>query len=334
MAEPQKSKTLYSSAVAALGFVSFILAAAAVALPLWGYYESTSGNMGQSFEPLFESYSGPGSEKGYFGPWTLCKELLYGRTKCGDNVSRFQPHGAVRIAGYMGALGVLCLAAFCVLSVIQLAMIVSKDKVVMKYTAAVTAKLGLALLATMFGIAAAGLFALQTDDRANDFQVHRGESFYVMVVLIVLTFLLFIGALYDMLFARRAGGDPTMSSIDPNGVDAMTYNNPGFRDKRSTHPGGSVSVTDASGKPYAHSGTNGSMVTLSTTLSSNGSTTGDTAASITRSPLRSSLKKPRPANANNGLGIQNPGFSGTSPTLSRNGSTVKKVRIQTHSTAV
>jgi hypothetical protein len=33
------------------------------------------------------------------------------------------------------------------------------------------------------------------------------------------------------------------------------------------------------------------------------------------------------------MGIQNPGFSGHSPTLSRNGS-MKKVRIQTHSTAV
>ncbi|XP_046688170.1 LOW QUALITY PROTEIN: uncharacterized protein LOC124373894 [Homalodisca vitripennis] len=315
MAESNKSKALYSSGVACLGFLAFALAAAAVALPLWGYFESTSG--------------GPGAERGYFGPWTTCKELLYGRTKCGENVSRFRPHGAVKLAGYVAALNSLCLAFFCILSIIQLSMIVSKDKVVLKYTSAVTAKLGLALLSTMFGIATAGLFALQTDDRANDFIVKRGESFYIQVVLIVLTFLLFIGALYDMLFARRAGGDPTIASRDPSGNDATTYNNPGFRDKRSTHPGGSVSVTDASGKPYAHSGTNGSMATLSTTLSSNGSTTG----SITRSPLRSSLKKPRPA-ANNGLGIQNPGFSGTSPTLSRNGSTVKKVRIQTHSTAV
>lgn len=86
-------------------------------------------------------------------------------------------------------------------------------------------------------------------------------------------------------------------------------------------------MTDASGKPYLH---NGSMQTLSTTLSSNGSTAGST---ITRSPLRSSLKKPRTQGANNGLGIQNPGFSGSSPTPSRNGS-VKRVRIQTNSTAV
>ncbi|KAG8311063.1 hypothetical protein J6590_050610 [Homalodisca vitripennis] len=124
---------------------------------------------------------GPGAERGYFGPWTTCKELLYGRTKCGENVSRFRPHGAVKLAGYVAALNSLCLAFFCILSIIQLSMIVSKDKVVLKYTSAVTAKLGLALLSTMFGIATAGLFALQTDDRANDFIVKRGESFYIQL---------------------------------------------------------------------------------------------------------------------------------------------------------
>lgn len=96
-------------------------------------------------------------------------------------------------------------------------------------------------------------------------------------------------------------------------------------------------MTDASGKPYPRgSGTNGSVVTLSTTLSSDGSTVGRSSngSTLTKSPLRSSLKKPRqPNNSNNGLGIQNPGFSGSSPTPSRNGS-MKKVRIQTHSTAV
>lgn len=96
--------------------------------------------------------------------------------------------------------------------------------------------------------------------------------------------------------------------------------------------GASVSMTDASGKPYVHgsAAANGSMASMNTTMttaSSNGSTV---TSSVTRSPLRSSLKKPR---QKDGLGIQNPGFSGTSPTLSRNGS-VKKVRIQTHSTEV
>lgn len=95
---------------------------------------------------------------------------------------------------------------------------------------------------------------------------------------------------------------------------------------------GKISVTDASGKPYSRGTTNGSTMSMTPTLSSNGSTI----TPVVRSPLRSSLKKPRSANGNvagGGLGIQNPGFSGTSPTLSRNGS-VKKVRIQTQSTAV
>ncbi|KAJ9590753.1 hypothetical protein L9F63_016269, partial [Diploptera punctata] len=130
----------------------------------------------------------------------------------------------------------------------------------------------------------------------------------------------------------RHGGDPTMpEGHDPTGEDATTYNNPGFRERNAT----SVSVTDASGRPYVHSpgssrqsgAANGSVMSMTTTTSSNGSTAG----SVTRSPLRSSLKKPRPKQ--DGMGIQNPGFSGHSPTLSRNGS-MKKVRIQTHSTAV
>lgn len=92
-------------------------------------------------------------------------------------------------------------------------------------------------------------------------------------------------------------------------------------------------MTDSSGKPYVSS-TNGhgSVVSMNTTVTSvsNGSTFD---GSLTRSPLRSSLKKPR--SRESGLGIQNPGFSGAnqSPRMNRSGS-VKKVRIQTHSTEV
>lgn len=310
-----KSKALYSTLVSCLGLACFGLALTAVILPLWGYFENPN--------------AGVASEKGYFGPWQMCKQLLYGRTKCGDEVARFRPNVAVKIAGHVAAGCTIVLFLFCILSVLQLAMITSRDRVVLPYSFAVTTKLVLALLSSLLAIVAAGLFALQTDDKENDFVVSRGESFYLQIALIILNFMLFIAALYDVLFSRRLGGDPTTVSRDPGGDEATTYNNPGFREKRSAHPGG-ISMTDASGKPYARSGTNGSVATLSTTLSSNGSTVG---SSLTKSPLRSSLKKPRPANNNNGLGIQNPGFSGSSPTPSRNGS-MKKVRIQTHSTAV
>jgi hypothetical protein len=37
------------------------------------------------------------SEKGYFGPWKVCQELLYGREKCGSSVGAsivsFRPIG-------------------------------------------------------------------------------------------------------------------------------------------------------------------------------------------------------------------------------------------------
>ncbi|KOB70986.1 Uncharacterized protein OBRU01_08730, partial [Operophtera brumata] len=138
-------------------------------------------------------------------------------------------------------------------------MISSKDRVGVNYTSLVMMKLALALLA-------------------------------------IINSVLFIMSVYDALFARREGGDPTARGA-PVGT---AINNPGFKEGRG------ISMTDASGLSDA--------------------------STITRSPLRSSLKKPRPK-GDPSLGIQNPGYSGHSPPLNRNGSQ-KKVRIQTHSTEV
>lgn len=90
-------------------------------------------------------------------------------------------------------------------------------------------------------------------------------------------------------------------------------------------------MTVSSGKPYA--GSVGSVTTTMTSVS-NGSTftDGSTTIMTSRGPLRSSLKKPRPK-PNDDFGIQNPGFHGNSPRMERKNS-VKKVRIQTHSTEV
>ncbi|XP_045504660.1 uncharacterized protein LOC123701282 isoform X2 [Colias croceus] len=296
-----RGKTLYSLAVVILGFMCFVVGAIAVGLPTWGY---------------FYSLENPNFDQGYFGPWRVCKKLLYNREKCGTDVSKFRPTTAVYLAGVVGAIGVSVLGVFCVLSVLQLAMISSKEKVGFKYTHLVMMKLALALLATLLSIAAAGLFAVQGDDRG--FYLTRGEAFYVQIVCIVINSLLFIMSLYDTLFSRREGGDPTIPIGEPT---ATTINNPGFKEGRG------ISMTDASGKPYSTNG-HGSVASMNTTATT---LTGlSDASTITRSPLRSSLKKPK---AQGGLGIQNPGYSGSSPPLNRNGSQ-KKVRIQTHSTEV
>ena len=44
-------------------------------------------------QTVFLFTAGPGSESGYFGPWQLCKYLLYGRERCGPTVTRFKPIG-------------------------------------------------------------------------------------------------------------------------------------------------------------------------------------------------------------------------------------------------
>lgn len=305
------SKVLYSTCVAVLGFVCFVIGATAVGLPNWGLFSSIGG--------------GYGDDRGYFGLFTTCKMLARNRERCGEDYSRFRPSVLVWIAGILAAVGVTILGVFCILSVIQLAMLTSKEKVVMRYTIVVILKLAIGLLATLLAIAAAGLFALQTDEQnTSGFLITRGPGFYIQILLIVLNAVLFVMALYDVFFSRKPDGDPTIAVEPPVGE---TIGNPGFRDR--TQRTGEISMTDASAKPYLSSttATNGSMNsvnTTSTTLGSNGSS-----FTLPKAPARSSLKK-KPTD---GLGIQNPGFSGSSPTFSRNGS-VKKVRIQTHSTDV
>lgn len=286
---------IYAVLVTCLGFLCLVISATAVGVPIWAYYESRGGE-----------------DKGYFGPWRKCQVLSY-RDRCGD-VGRFQPSGVVFTSGMMAVAACALFGVYCVLSILQIAMISSRDRICMKYTGLITLKLVLIVLATFLSLAAAGLFALQTDDDRTGYHITRGISFYLQIVTVALSMALLVLSLYDKILTARPNGDPTMM-VNTNG--STTYNNPGFRDANG------IAVTDASGRPY--SSINGSVQSMNTTVTtmSNGSTIGS--GSVTRTPLRSSLKKPRPQNAD-GLGIRNPGYS-------ENG-TVKKVRIQTHSTEV
>lgn len=57
----------------------------------------------------------------------------------------------------------------------------------------------------------------------------RGLSFYLVIVGVILTILLSVMSLYDFMFSRRSGGDPT-DVPDVSGARAITYDNPGYRE--------------------------------------------------------------------------------------------------------
>lgn len=67
--------------------------------------------------------------------------------------------------------------------------------------------------------------------------------FTQQIGLIILNFLLFVAAIYDLIFSRRLGGDPTISHRDPSGVEATTFNNPAFKEKRSMNPSELITIT-------------------------------------------------------------------------------------------
>ena len=132
------TSSLYIALITAISFICFALSCAAVFLPIWGYFEDANG--------------GFGSDRGYFGPWKVCKELTYNREKCGssENVSRFRPSNFVFASGIMIVVSAISLGIYCILSVIQIAAISSREKIVMAYSSLVTTKLVLAIIGGMY----------------------------------------------------------------------------------------------------------------------------------------------------------------------------------------
>lgn len=131
-------------------------------------------------------------------------------------------------SGLMAVVACALFGIYCVLSILQIAMISSRDRICMQYTAVITLKLILVVLATFLSLAAAGLFALQTDDDRSGYHITRGISFYLQIVTVALSLALLVLSLYDRILTKRPDGDPTMLTTNTNG--STTYNNPGFRD--------------------------------------------------------------------------------------------------------
>lgn len=92
-----------------------------------------------------------------------------------------------------------------------------------------TSYLIITTLSATLTLASAGMFAIQTDDLRRGFKVTRGVSFYLVITNVVMTIVLTVMSLYDLMFSRRSGGDPTQVP-DVSGSRAITYDNPGYRE--------------------------------------------------------------------------------------------------------
>lgn len=116
--------SLHLTVTTAISFVCFALSCAAAFIPIWGYFEDANG--------------GFGSDRGYFGPWSVCKELTYNREKCGssDNVSRFRRSHFVLASGILIVISAVTLGIYFILAVMQ----------VMKCSTMVKTKLVLSLI--------------------------------------------------------------------------------------------------------------------------------------------------------------------------------------------
>ncbi|KAG0712613.1 hypothetical protein GWK47_018116 [Chionoecetes opilio] len=153
-----------------------------------------------------------------------------------------------------------------------------------------------------------------------------------------------VGAGIEFGWSRKLGGDPTVYGRDPEGTAATTISNPSFRDLprgnghaktgsqrnsgRVHRNANGVAMTHFSGQPY--------MITANGTNGANGHPPRPNGMKLAfdpnRTPLRSSLRKPKPAAPedapDSSMGIHNLAFTQSSPVAK------KKVRIHTQSTSV
>lgn len=123
------NSSLHVSLATALSFVCFALTCAAVFVPLWAYFEDDN--------------SGFGSDRGYFGPWSICKELTYDRTRCGssENISRFRRSRFVIASGVAIVISAITLGVHFVLSVFQMFSSTSRER-----SGIITTKLWMAVI--------------------------------------------------------------------------------------------------------------------------------------------------------------------------------------------
>ncbi|XP_042238077.1 uncharacterized protein LOC121876760 isoform X2 [Homarus americanus] len=317
-----------SAGGALLTLFAFVAAVAAASSPNWASFT--------------------GSMSGYFGPWRVCQSGQYGIDHCVGQSSRLQRTWASLVAGLGSAACALFLGVAMVMCPLLVMMHVTFVKAVIKFRHATLLKMVCTAASVLCGVISVLFFMLEVFifrvGQQSGLYVILSWAFILQVMAVVIGVVAGVGAGIEFGWSRKLGGDPTVYNRDPEGKAATTISNPNFKDTGNGHAHHSrtgsrgrgsqrgarvhrnsngVAMTQLSGQPY--------MITAN---GSNGHVraNGVVAFDPNKTPLRSSLRKPKPAPPedapDSSMGIQNLAFTQSSPVPK------KKVRIHTQSTSV
>ncbi|XP_050691941.1 uncharacterized protein LOC126983309 [Eriocheir sinensis] len=323
-----------SAAGGVLTVLTFVAAIAAAAAPNWANFA--------------------GGMSGSFGPWQVCQGDVY--VTCTSYSSRFQSSWMTKVAGIGSAAAAALLAVAAFMCPLLVMMHLSSVKVLIKFRHATLAKVVCIGASVLCGLVSLLFFVIEVFISKTGISfgvaINLSWAFYLQGLSVLLGVVAGVGAGIEFGWGRKLGGDPTVYGRDPEGTAATTISNPSFRDTRNGHAktgnhaktgshaghGGhrssgrvhrnanGVAMTHFSGQPYMlpANGTNGH------TARTNGGM--KLAFDPNRTPLRSSLRKPKPAPPEDApdasLGIPNLAYTQSSPPAK------KKVRIHTQSTSV
>ncbi|OXA43933.1 hypothetical protein Fcan01_21200 [Folsomia candida] len=234
-----------------LAAACFVIATVAVAVPYWGQFRNRVVQ-----------------ETGHFGPWTICKDIDYGRKMCGNRIVMFKPGFQVYAAGVCAAVGVTALGAYGLFSIFYMTLMCSPHSSLRRYKINILiTKLILSLVAVLTTWSATGLFATQGDVLEHGYIITVGFSFYMEIVVAVFSTILMLLTIGEYVSARREPDDvvdTTSEAIRMKNVitnPALTYSRGGGggeedpENRGRRHPGsnGSISVSRTSGlPPYVH----------------------------------------------------------------------------------
>ncbi|XP_057366802.1 uncharacterized protein LOC130687645 [Daphnia carinata] len=253
----EKRNLRVSALAEGLSAIGLVLAIVTVISPYWGRFSNEgSPNSGDLVT-------------GYFGLWTICKDLPQGRSFCGLNITAFNLSTWTFIAGVVAVVSVIAIGLAALLGVCLLLMLKTQERVCLPYRPAVVARLVLSALAALLSTVAIALASIRTDERLP-YALSRGWTFYLQMLVILSEVLLTLTATYELMLSRRLGGDPTFYSRDPSGSGALTYSNPSFKDdsgRPSGMGGGRPGSGMGGGRPGSSNGSSTSNSSINTIVS-------------------------------------------------------------------